>query len=132
MVEKVKGAIAPSCIHGTLPPAAHMMLLSPFVVSLRMPFLLWECATPHFHRYRKDAEKDQAVIEKSAAIIEGYGSMNAEILRAYSHFWLGSMIGDLPDAKIMTQAMQDIVDAGMAPVAKRVRANYHRLCELSS
>ena len=116
----------------SLPPGADLIALTPFVVSLRMPFLMWELATPQFTRYRGSAEGRRAVIEKSAAIIEGYGSMNAEIMQSWTRIWLGAMVGDLPDAQIISRAYQDIVDAGIEPAAKRVRANYRRLRKMSA
>ncbi|MEL6201016.1 MAG: hypothetical protein AAFR39_01520 [Pseudomonadota bacterium] len=124
-------SISAKSSYKALPPGADVLMLAPFVVSLRMPFMMWELATPYFDRHRDSPEGRRAVIEKTAAIMESYGSINAELMQSWTRIWLGAMAGDVPDARIISRAFQDVVDAGMEPAAKRVRANYRRLRKLS-
>ncbi|MEL6921938.1 MAG: hypothetical protein AAFO77_13130 [Pseudomonadota bacterium] len=127
MAKRATRSISAKSTYDALPPGADMMVLAPLVVALRMPLLIWEMATPHFARYRANGEGNTAVIEKSAVVFESYGAMQAEIMQSWSRIWLGVMAGDVPSASVISHAVQDIVDAGMEPAAKRVRANYRRL-----
>ncbi|MEM1376424.1 MAG: hypothetical protein AAGG69_03450 [Pseudomonadota bacterium] len=127
MAKRATRSISAKSSYRSLPPGTDMMMLAPFVISLRMPMVMWEMATPYFSRYRAKGEGSTAVVEKSAAVFESYGAMQAEIMQSWARMWFGAMSGDVPDAKTISHAFQDIVDAGIEPAAKRVRANYRRL-----
>lgn len=132
MAERRTRSISAKSSYKTLPPGTDVVMLTPFVVSLRMPFVMWELATPYFARHRYSAEGNRAIVEKTAAIMESYGSVHAELLQSWARIWLGAMAGEVPNAKIISRAMQDVVDAGVEPAAKRVRANYRRLRKMSN
>lgn len=103
-------------------------MLAPWVVAMRMPNLLYEVATPwHASGGRRGGEGEKAIVEKTAAMVESMGVVQAEMLSAWSNMMTSAMLGELPDVAKMSRSMQDISDAGMKPMAKRVRANYARL-----
>lgn len=114
-----------------MPTGSDVMFLAPHVMAMRMPALFWEMATPHFSHKRDRSESMTAVIEKSAAILEGYGHAHAELLQTWASIWIGGINGQVPDAGKMARAAQKVIDAGMEPTARRVRANYRRLASQS-
>ena len=107
--------------------ATDMAMLAPMVIAMRVPSLWWEMTTPHFAPKRKGEEGHRAVIEKAAAVMEGYGAAHAEMMQAWASLWIETVSGDLPDARRIARKVQDIADASIEPAAKRVRANYRRL-----
>ena len=131
MADRAVRSISAKSSYRALPPGTDVVMLAPFVVSLRMPLVMWELATPYFARHRDTAEGRRAVVEKSAAIMESYGSAHAELMQSWTRIWLGALSGEVPNPRIISRAVQDVVDAGVEPAAKRVRANYRRLREMS-
>lgn len=108
--------------------ALEVMMLAPWVVAMRMPNLLYEVATPwHATGGRRGGEGEKAIVEKTAAVVESFGVVQAEMLSSWSDMMTSAMLGEVPDVAKMSRSMQDISDAGMKPMAKRVRANYARL-----
>ncbi|MEM8541529.1 MAG: hypothetical protein AAGF25_11310, partial [Pseudomonadota bacterium] len=108
--------------------ALEVMMLAPWVVAMRMPNLIYEVATPwHASGGRRGGEGEKAVVEKTAAVVESFGVVQAEMLSSWSAIMTSAMLGELPDVAKLSRSMQDITDAGMKPMAKRVRANYARL-----
>ena len=108
--------------------ALEVMMLAPWVVAMRMPNLIYEVATPwHASGGRRGGEGEKAIVEKTAAVVESFGVVQAELLSSWSDMMTSAMLGELPDVVKMSRSMQDITDAGMKPMAKRVRANYARL-----
>lgn len=111
---------------GRVPASADMMALAPMVAWSRMPQLVFEQVWPSMAGSRKP-EGERAVFEKMAAVMEGYGAMNAEIAHASFRLWMHALGGERMDTAAAARAWQDIVDASMQPSARRVRANYKRL-----
>ncbi|MEL6436232.1 MAG: hypothetical protein AAFP99_05490 [Pseudomonadota bacterium] len=127
MAKRASKSLSAKSSYKTLPPGTDMMMLAPFVVSMRMPALMWEAMTPQWSSKRKAPEAQKVLVEKAAAVMESYGAMNAEIMQLWSRIWLHSISGDVPNPQVISHAVQDIVDAGIEPAARRVRANYRRL-----
>lgn len=108
--------------------ALEMMMLAPWVVAMRIPNVLYEAATPwHASGGRRGGEGEKAIVEKTAAVVESFGVVQAEMLSSWSNMMTSAMLGEVPDVTKMSRSMQDISDAGLQPMAKRVRANYARL-----
>lgn len=108
--------------------ALEMMVLAPWVVAMRMPNVLYEVATPwHASGGRRGGEGEMAIVEKTAAAVESFGVVQAEMLSAWSNMMTSAMLGEIPDVGRFSRSFQDISDAGLQPMAKRVRANYTRL-----
>lgn len=102
-----------------------VLALSPLVMAMRMPQMMFEVTWPWYGARKHEGEK--AVFEKAAAIFESYGAVQAEMMQAYMFASIGAWGGQTPDPKAFAQAWQDIIDAGLQPSAKRVRANFKRL-----
>lgn len=109
-------------------PVFEVMMLAPWVVAMRMPNLLYEVATPwHATGGRRGGEGEKALVEKTAVAVESFGIIQAELMSSWSEMVTSAMLGNYPDVARMSRSAQDIADAGMMPMAKRVRANYARL-----
>ncbi|MEM0899021.1 MAG: hypothetical protein AAGI92_03620 [Pseudomonadota bacterium] len=111
---------------GGASPTAEMMAMAPVVMWARTPQMMFEQVWPSWYGIRKD-EGERALFEKIAAVAEGYGAMQAEIMHSWMRLFLASMSGETPNAKEMARAYQDICDASVQPSARRVRENYKRL-----
>ena len=108
--------------------ALDVMMLAPWVVAMRMPDVMYEVATPwHATGGRRGGEGERAIVEKTAAAVESFGVVQAEMMSAWSNMMTSALLGEVPDVGKMSRSFQDISDAGMQPMAKRVRANYQRL-----
>lgn len=106
----------------------ELMLLAPWVVAMRMPNVLYEVATPwHASGGRRGGEGEKAIVEKTAAAVESFGVVQAEMMNTWSNMMTSALLGEVPDVVRMSRSFQDISDAGLEPMAKRVRANYSRL-----
>ncbi len=112
----------------SLSSALEVMMLAPMVIAMRVPNVMYELATPwHASGGRRGGEGEKAVIEKTAVMVESFGVVHAEMLNTWSEMATSAMMGELPNVAKVSRSIQDISDAGLAPVAKRVRANYTRL-----
>ncbi len=108
--------------------ALEVMILAPMVIAMRVPNVMYELATPwHASGGRRGGEGEKAVIEKTAVMVESFGVVHTEMLNTWTEMTTSAMRGELPNVAKVSRSMQDISDAGLAPVAKRVRANYKRL-----
>lgn len=108
--------------------ALDVMMLAPWVVAMRMPDVMYEVATPwHATGGRRGGEGERAIVEKTAAAVESFGVVQAELMSAWSNMMTSALLGEVPDVGKLSRSFQDISDAGMQPMAKRVRANYQRL-----
>ena len=108
--------------------ALEVMILAPMVIAMRVPNVMYELATPwHASGGRRGGEGEKAVIEKTAVMVESFGVVHAELLNTWTEMTTSAMRGELPNVAKVSRSIQDISDAGLAPVAKRVRANYKRL-----
>ncbi len=117
----------------TASAALDVMMLAPWVVAMRMPNVMYEVATPwHATGGRRGGEGELAIVEKTAAAVESFGGVQAEMLSTWSNMITSAMLGEVPDVVRMSRSLQDISDAGMQPMAKRVRANYTRLKKSAS
>jgi len=106
-------------------PGAEIAFLSPFVIASRMPKLALEMASPWYGLRKHESEK--AVVEKAAAVMEGYAAAQAEFANAVFSSWVTAVSGTRPDVDAFARAWQDILDAGLQPSTRRVRSNYKRL-----
>lgn len=104
---------------------SHSLSLAPMVVGMRLPILVMEAMSP-FPGHRKP-EGERMIMEKSAAVIETFGAVQAEMMQAWTGMWFAMLAGEKPDAVKFSRALEDITEASMAPSARRVKANYRRL-----
>lgn len=102
-----------------------LMFLSPMVMMMRLPMLYTDALSPWTSTSRDEGHR--AVAEKAAAVLEGIGSAQAEMMQAWTRIWFDAMRGEAIDTKSMARSFQDITDASLEPSARRVRANYKRL-----
>lgn len=105
--------------------AFDVLALSPMVMAMRAPQMMFEQVWPWYGSRKHEGEK--AIYEKAAAVFESYGAVQAEIAQAYITMWFAAVGGKTPDAATIARAWQDICDASMQPSARRVRENYRRL-----
>ncbi|WP_018688332.1 hypothetical protein [Ahrensia kielensis] len=105
-----------------------VMVLAPWVIAMRMPALAYEVATPWLAKDgKRGGEGELALTEKTDALMESYNAAQAEMISAWSALVIGAMRGEVPNAQGISKSLQDISDASIEPMAKRVRANYKRL-----
>lgn len=87
-------------------------------IARRLPIMWWGMMSP---TASSNAEMSKMVIEKQMAVAEGMVAMQAEMFKiAMRPWWLWSMASHHSDADGMMQA-------AMAPAARRVKANVRRL-----
>lgn len=108
-----------------LDPALAGLWLSPFVVAARLPILWYEAMNPD--PSRRD-ETNRMVAEKVAAAQEGMLAAQLALGAAVTESAAAMMFGLQPKTTMrgMTQAM---MRAGLAPAARRVKANHRRLAK---
>jgi len=97
--------------------------LSPFVVSARLPILWMESMNPD---PRRRNETNRMVVEKLAAVQEGVAAAQIAFGAAMAESAAALMIGMTPKSTPGGLAMS-MIDASLAPAARRVRANHKRL-----
>jgi len=97
--------------------------LSPFVVAARLPILWVEAMNPD---PRRRGETNRMVAEKVAAVHEGIVGAQVAFGAAMAESAAALMFGQAPKATPETLA-HSMISAGLAPAAKRVRANHRRL-----
>jgi hypothetical protein len=100
--------------------------LSPLVVSARLPILWLEALNPD---PRRRDETNRMVVEKIAAVQEGIVASQLALGAAMAEASAALMFGMTP--KGTPKALVDsMIHAGLAPAARRVRANHRRLGRL--
>jgi heme A synthase len=97
--------------------------LSPFVVASRMPILFYESLNPDPSRRN---ETNRMVVEKLAAAQEGMLAAQVAFGRAVAENMAAFAFGQVPKATPRKTA-QAMMNAGLAPAARRVKANAKRL-----
>jgi hypothetical protein len=97
--------------------------LAPFVVAARMPILWYEALNPD--PASRD-ETNRMVVEKLAAAQEGLVAAQAAFGQAAAESAAAMMFGRLPRNTPRSTA-QAMVQASLAPAARRVKANAKRL-----
>lgn len=103
-------------------------MLAPWVIAMRMPALAYEIATPWLSaNSRRSGEGALALTEKTDAFVEGFHATQAELISAWGSLAAATMRGELLTVHAASKSFQKISDAGIEPMAKRVRANYKRL-----
>ena len=63
----IRHMVASKAFYDRLPPGAELLMLSPMVMAMRLPMVLWELSTPQFSARRGRPEGHRAVFEKAAA-----------------------------------------------------------------
>jgi heme A synthase len=99
--------------------------LSPMVVAARMPILMYESLNPD--PSRRD-ETNRMVAEKVAAAQEGMLAAQVALGKAIAHNAAAMFFGRIPHSSPGKTA-EAMVQAGLAPMARRVRANAKRLAK---
>jgi hypothetical protein len=99
--------------------------LSPFVIATRLPILVLESLNPNPSRR---SETNRMVAEKLAATQEGVLAVQMALGKAMAENFAAFAFGQTP--KITPRNTADaMVRAGLAPAARRVRANAKRLAK---
>jgi hypothetical protein len=99
--------------------------LSPFVVASRLPILFYEALNPD---PRRRNETNRMVAEKWAAAQEGALAAQVALGHAMVENMAAFAFGQVPKSTPRKTA-QAMVHAGLAPAARRVRANAKRLAK---
>jgi hypothetical protein len=99
------------------------LALAPMVIWARMPILWYEALNPDPSRRN---ETNRMVVEKIAAAQEGMVAANLAVAQATFEAGFALMAGSSP-ARETRKAAERIMQAGLAPAARRVRANARRL-----
>ncbi len=97
--------------------------LAPLVVSARMPIVLFEALDPDPSRR---LETNRMVVEKMAAVQEGMVAAQLAFLSACAETTAALMFGMKPKGTPRA-LVRSMVNAGLAPAARRVKANHRRL-----
>ncbi len=99
--------------------------LSPFVIASRLPILARESLNPNPARR---CETNRMVVEKMAAMQEGIVAAHIALGAAVAENMAALAFGQTPRAtpRVTADAM---LRAGLAPAARRVRANAKRLAK---
>jgi hypothetical protein len=99
------------------------LMFAPIVVWARMPILWYEAMNPDPSRRN---ETNRMVVEKIAAAQEGLVAAQFMIASATFEAGVAIMAGTSPQ-RATGRAADKVMRAGLAPVARRVRANARRL-----
>lgn len=97
--------------------------LAPLVVGARLPILWFEALDPDPSRR---AETNRMVVEKVAAVQEGVVAAQLALASACAEATVAMMFGMRPKGTLGGIA-QSMFNAGLAPAARRVKANHKRL-----
>jgi hypothetical protein len=104
-------------------PDLSGLLLSPMVMAARMPILMYESLNPD---PRRRNETNRMVAEKVAAAQEGMLAAQVAFGRAVAENTISVLFGRMPRSTPHNTA-EAIVQAGLAPAARVVKANAKRL-----
>jgi heme A synthase len=104
-------------------PDLSGLWLSPFVVASRMPILFYESLNPDPSRRN---ETNRMVVEKLAAAQEGMLAAQVALGRAVVENMAALAFGQVPTSTPRRTATA-MMQAGLAPAARRVKANAKRL-----
>jgi hypothetical protein len=104
-------------------PDLSGLLLAPFVVASRMPILFYEALNPD---PRRRNETNRMVAEKLAAAQEGMLAAQVALGRAMVENMAAMTFGQTPRSSPRKTA-EAMMKAGLAPAARRVKANAKRL-----
>jgi hypothetical protein len=99
--------------------------LAPFVMASRMPILFYEAMNPDPSRR---SETNRMVAEKMAAAQEGMLAAQIALGHAMAENMAAIAFGQTPKATPRKTA-QAMVNASLAPAARRVKANAKRLAK---
>ena len=102
-------------------PDLSGLWLSPFVIAARLPTLWTEALNPDV---RKRSETNRMVAEKVSAFQDGILGAQLAFGSAFMDTAKALAFGKLPPANDMASSM---VNAGLAPAARMVKANAKRL-----
>ncbi len=97
--------------------------LAPLVVSARLPILWFEALDPDPSRRE---ETNRMVVEKISAVQEGVVAAQLAFVSACAEAGAALMFGMTPKGTPRA-LMRSMVHAGLAPAARRVKANHRRL-----
>lgn len=104
-------------------PDLSGLWLSPLVMAARLPIIFYETLNPDPSRRN---ETNRMVSEKLAAAHEGMLGAHVALTMAATESFAAMAFGRIPKATARSTA-QAMVNAGLAPSARRVRANVKRL-----
>jgi heme A synthase len=104
-------------------PDLSGLWLSPFVIASRLPILFYESLNPDPSRRN---ETNRMVAEKWAAAGEGVLAAQVALGKAMAETMAAVAFGQVPRATPRRTA-EAMVKAGLAPAARRVKANAKRL-----
>jgi hypothetical protein len=104
-------------------PDLSGLWLSPMVMAARMPILMYESLNPDPSRRN---ETNRMVTEKVAAAQEGMLAAQVAFGRAVAENTISMLFGRMPRATPHHTA-EAMVQAGLAPAARQVKANAKRL-----
>jgi hypothetical protein len=96
--------------------------LSPFVVAARLPIIWYETLNPD--PSSRD-ETNRMVVEKFAAAQEGLLAAQFALSQVAAESLGAVMFGKAPQHP--RSAARQVINAGLAPAARRVKANHKRL-----
>jgi hypothetical protein len=99
------------------------LVLAPMVIWARLPIIWYEALNPDPSRR---SETNRMVVEKIAAAQEGIVAAQLAVAQATVDAGFALMAGSSP-ARETRKAAEKIMTAGLAPAARRVRANARRL-----
>jgi hypothetical protein len=97
--------------------------LSPFVMASRMPILWAESLNPN---PGSRSETNRMMAEKMAAVQEGALAAQTTLGQAMLETWAALAFGQVPKTTPRNTA-DAMMQAGLAPAARRVKANAKRL-----
>ncbi len=106
-------------------PDLSGLLLSPMVVTARMPILWYEALNPDPSRRN---ETNRMVAEKFAAAQEGMLAAQVALGKAIADTTAAMFFGRVPTSTPRNTA-EAMMQAGLAPAARRVKANAKRLAK---
>jgi hypothetical protein len=104
-------------------PDLSGLWLSPMVMAARMPILMYESLNPDPSRRN---ETNRMVTEKVAAAQEGMLAAQIAFGRAVTENAISMLFGRMPRSTPQNTA-EAMVQAGLAPAARQVKANARRL-----
>jgi hypothetical protein len=104
-------------------PDLSGLWLSPMVMAARMPILMYESLNPDPSRRN---ETNRMVTEKVAAAQEGMLAAQVAFGRAVTENTISMLFGRMPRSTAHNTA-EAMVQAGLAPAARVVKANARRL-----
>jgi hypothetical protein len=125
MKQAMVGSGSRGHLMATKNPDLSGLWLSPMVIAARMPILMYESLNPD--PSRRD-ETNRMVAEKVAAAQEGMLAAQVALGKAVAQNATAMFFGRVPHSTPGSMA-EAMVQAGLAPMARRVRANAKRLAK---